>query len=374
MDRLDRPGFVVRQTAADRPGVAQPVPERDLPERPWGAILIAALVLFLALMFAWERHWRGFGSVPGYRNSDGEWAAQRRRINRGEGNATVLVGASRVLFDVQLTPWEAQTGERPIQLAMEGTTPLPVLEDLAADPDFHGRLLVGVAPDVFFSGFAYRGEVVPYYHKQGPSQRSGNWLSQTFLEPYFAFYEPDFALNTVLRRQPWWPTRPGRPAGLRVRKLMVQTSVDRNSRMWDKLVTDPQYRALAQRTWAEDFNAAPPDMETPEKFAKRVEEQVARTAAAVATLRGRGVPIVFLRAPSDGEYYAYEQKYFPRQQTWDLLLKRTGSPGIHFEDYPQLQGYQLPEWSHMTGPEADRFTVALVPLVEAEFARQSAGR
>ena len=76
----ERPGFV-RMTAADRPGVAQPVPERDIPDRPWGGILWAALVLFLILMTAWEMHWRAYGGVPGYRNSDGEWVAQRRRID-----------------------------------------------------------------------------------------------------------------------------------------------------------------------------------------------------------------------------------------------------------------------------------------------------
>ena len=50
-ERFERPGFV-RLTAADRPGVAQPVPERDIPPQPWGRILLGALVLFLLLMAA----------------------------------------------------------------------------------------------------------------------------------------------------------------------------------------------------------------------------------------------------------------------------------------------------------------------------------
>ena len=40
----DRPGFV-RQTASNRPGVAQPVPERDVPDRRWGAIMAGAFGL-----------------------------------------------------------------------------------------------------------------------------------------------------------------------------------------------------------------------------------------------------------------------------------------------------------------------------------------
>jgi len=139
-----RPGFV-RLTASDRPGVAQPVPERDIPPMAWGSIWLGALLLAILMFSAWEWHWRDFGAQPGYRNSDGQWAQQRRRINNGEGNKTVLVGSSRVLFDVQLPVWEKTLGEKPIQLALEGTSPLPVLEGLAADPDFTGRLLVGIA-------------------------------------------------------------------------------------------------------------------------------------------------------------------------------------------------------------------------------------
>ena len=242
---------------------------------------------------------------------------------------------------------------------------MPMLEDLADDPDFTGRLLVGVAPVVFFSGFAYRGDVLPYYRKQGPSQRSGNWLSMQFLEPYFAFYEPDFALATVVARQPW-PLRSGMRPRTNVRKLAI-AAADRNMRMWDKLVDDPAYRALAQRIWAEDFGGPLPGMDTPEGKRKSIDAQIAKAAAAIAKLRARGVDVLFVRLPSNGAYYAYEQKYLPRGETWDWLLQGTGAPGIHLEDYPQLQGYDLPEWSHLSAAEADRLTAALVPIIQREY-------
>jgi hypothetical protein len=355
----------VRLTASDRAGVAQPVPERDIPPRPWRRIFILTLVQFAVLVTGWEMYWRAYGAIPTYRNSNGEWALQRRRIDQGEGAKTVLIGASRVLFDVQLPVWERITGERPIQLALEGTSPLPVMEDLAADANFTGRLLVGVAPDVFFSGFAYRGDALAYFHKQGPSQRSGNWLSMRLLEPYFAFYDPDFALATVVKRQAW-PLRPGMSKNTAVRKLLVQDA-DRNSQMWSKLETDPDYRALARSIWAEDFDGPLPGMDTPEKKQALIDKQIQRAVDALAKLRARGVQVLFVRPPSAGEYYAFEQRELPRAITWDLLLQRTGARGIHFEDYPELQGYELPEWSHLSTSEAQRFTTALVPIIERDF-------
>ncbi len=340
-------------------------PVRALPRGTLGLAWLVAVLVFGLGLLAWELYWRDFGAVPGYRNSDGQWAQQRRRIDKGEGDKTVLLGASRVLSDVQLPVWERLTGERPIQLAMEGTTPLPMLEDLANDPDFTGRLLVGVAPDVFFSGFEYRGNVLPYYRKQGPSQRSGHGLSMHLLEPYLAFYEPDFALPTVLKRQ-HWPARAGVPTRLDVRKLWL-TGADRNTRLWDKLTTDPAYRALARSIWATDFGGPLPGMDTPQGKRKAIDAQIKKAADAIATLRARGVPVLFLRPPSSGEYYAFEQKYLPRSETWDLLLERTGAPGIHFEDYPELQGFDPPEWSHLSAPDADRFTAALVPIIQREY-------
>jgi hypothetical protein len=361
-----RPGL--RLTAADRPGVAQPVPERDVPARPWGPIALGALVLAVLLLGGWESYWRAFGATPGYRNSNGSWAAQRRRIDRGEGSATVLVGSSRVLFDVQLPVWQKITGRRPIQLALEGTSPVPVLQDLANDPDFAGRVLVGVDPENFFTGASNRKAALPYFHKQGPSQRAGHWLSQHFLEPHLAFDDPDFALATVVKRQAW-PARPGMPMLKRVppRKLMV-SDADRNSRMWGKVETDPAYRALVRSIWSRRFGNPPPPLETAEKRAAAAATQIDLAVAAVRTLRARGVKVVFLRSPSDGPFYDNEQALYPRAATWDVLLARTGQPGLHFEDYPQLQGYDLPEWSHLSGADARRYTAALVPLVEQAFA------
>jgi len=368
-EHLERPGFV-RLTASDRPGVAQPVPERDIPPQPWGRILLGALALFLLLMTAWESYWRAFGAAPGYRNSDGAWAEQRRRIDTGEGGKTVLIGSSRMLFDVQLPEWERVTGERPIQLALEGTSPLPVLEDLAADPDFTGRLVMDTTPtSLFLGGSNRRASVVPYYHKQSPSQRSGHWLSQHLLEPWFAFYDPDFALPTVVRRQAW-PDRPGLPRRILVRKFSVQ-EIDRNTHLWQKVEDDPEYHALARRIWRLQLGLPQPMVDTDAKRRALREEVTGRIVAAVAGLRARGVQIVFVRPPSSGPWQEQEQRLTPRAVSWDALLQRTHVPGIHFEDYPQLQGDPLPEWSHLGAAGARRFTAALAPLVEREFAREA---
>jgi hypothetical protein len=329
--------------------------------------------MFAIMLAGWELYWRAYGVAPSYRNSDGEWVMERRRIDAGEGGKTVLIGASRILFDTSLPVWEKITGQRPIQLALEGTSPVPIMENLAADPNFTGRLVVDVSPDIIFTGFAYRASVLPYLRDQTPSQRIGDWLSMRFIEPFFAFYDPDYALSTVVRRLPW-PDRPGLHARISVRRLAVHDE-DRNTQMWDKVVTDPEYRALARRIWAQDFGDPADSVKAkadPAEAQKTIDTAIAKAVAAIATLRARGVRVLFVRPPSAGEYYAYELRAFPRAKTWDALLAATQAPGIHFEDYPELQGYDLPEWSHLSPSEAERFTAKLVPIVEREFVRMEA--
>jgi hypothetical protein len=63
-------------------------------------------------------------------------------------------------------------------------------------------------------------------------------------------------------------------------------------------------------------------------------------------------------------------RHFPRVQTWDALLAATHAPGIHFQDYPQMQGFYLPEWSHMPRAEAERFTAVFYGIIEENFWRR----
>ena len=368
------PDRYARQTAADRPGVAQPVPARPVPVQPWRPILLGALLLLTLLVSAWEWQWRAFGVTPGIRNSDGLWAHERRRIDAGEGGATVLIGDSRMLFDFQLPVWERLSGKRPVQLSLEGTSPIFALEELAADEHFTGRLLVDLAPLNLLRSGGLREGVVPYTRRESPSQRLGQWLSMHLIEPYLAFDDPDFALRTVLARQAW-PSRPGLEAGSPVRKLSVMEA-DRNTQLWSKVETDTGYRTQVRLKWMQrhwGIGALPPALQPPAQWPPLIEAQIARVAGAVAKLRARGVKVVFVRPPSAGPYLAAEERELPRTRTFDALLAASGAPGIHFQDYPELQGFELPDWSHLSAADGARFTAALYAILEREHWEPHAG-
>ena len=54
------------------------------------------------------------------------------------------------------------------------------------------------------------------------------------------------------------------------------------------------------------------------------------------------------------------------------MIEETGVLGLHWEDHEAMQGYWLPEWSHMSASEADRYTEALYHLMQKELAARAA--
>jgi len=347
---------------------AEPVFERPIPVLGRSAWL--ALLLAIILMAAWETWVRGQGVTPGYRNSDGQWAEQRRRISSDAGDGWVFTGSSRTLFNMQLDVWQRLDGSRPLQLALEGTSPVSVMEGLAEDDNFTGKLIVGIAPGLFFSGYEYRKTVFRHYKDESPTQWFGNKVSMLF-EPWLAFYNYDFAFAAILRRQPL-PVREGMELDLEVRKI-YDMGRDRNTRLWDRVDTDIEYRDLARHIWAQNWKPLaelPPPVQ--EKILESRDKQLERAITATEKLQAKSIEVVFVQMPYEGHYAVAEIDIAPRDSTWDVLLEKTGALGLHFQDHEEMQGYWLPEWSHMTGSEADRFTEAFYGLVKRELATRNA--
>jgi hypothetical protein len=294
--------------ARPAPWEAPPAPERPVPALDFGRVGLVAALCFALLLGGWEAYWRSQGAVPGVVYSDGLWARARRQVRTGDPRATVLIGSSRTLSDVQLPVWARLEGRPPVQLALEGTSPMGVLEDLAADTAFRDRrLVVGVTPPLFFTGRAYRQGAVDHARTETPSQRAGQWLGMTLVEPFLAFQEPDYALFAVLARQPW-PQRPGAEFRRPPPKLFVH-SADGNARMWARVERDTAYQRVVQQIWARNFRP-PPGPPPPGPPPPVV--QIGRAVRAVAALRARGVEVVFVRHPSSGPFLAAEQAGFPR--------------------------------------------------------------
>ncbi|MEJ7674682.1 MAG: hypothetical protein WKF59_18780 [Chitinophagaceae bacterium] len=111
-----------------------------------------------------------------YDDGDALWADKRAKVYETSDKATVLIGSSRNKFDLDIETWQSITGEKAIQLAFEGASPLPVLHNLANDTKFRGKLLIDVTEGLFFGLSSPRGVRVKvcvgiYYKDVTPAQR-----------------------------------------------------------------------------------------------------------------------------------------------------------------------------------------------------------
>jgi hypothetical protein len=137
-------------------------------------------------------------------------------------------------------------------------------------------------------------------------------------------------------------------------------------RMTENCAQPGELQTRIQHIWLPLFTPPPPPSYVPkdvfmEQMGKAVETRFRDTVAAVNKLRSRGGKIVFVRFPHSGELKKLEDRLSPREKTWDPLIKSTGAPGIYYSDFPELSGFNCPEWSHLSAGDSVEFTKRLVP-------------
>lgn len=338
--------------------------ERPVPRKSWRGIGLAVVIMVGTFLVAWELFLRGNGHPISYNDSAALWASQRKRIRHEGGNATLIIGASRSLFDIDLNTWAHATGGRaPILLGIVGGSPLPVLEDLAADEFFRGTVVCGVMPGIFFSGgvpLQNAREFVSFYHRWTPAQQLSLRLGM-LLESRLVFLEKDSLSARALLIQFLTRNMPGVSNPLRIG--IVQA--DRRHLLLDRLSEEPAFQKRVRTMYLGMLEHARPLQ--PEVLV----ETLVQVKNAVCRIRARGGSVLFLRFPSSGAYLEQEDHYWPRQAYWDQLLTECEAPGIYFEDFAELRGFVCPEWSHLNPGDAENFSRALMPIYQEKMAAYS---
>jgi hypothetical protein len=345
--------------------------ERPIPQIPWRGITVIVVLVVIAAASAWEFYCRSIGYGATLNDNEDLWTIMRRRA---EPESIVIIGDSRGWYDLDLDELQKGLGKRPVQLAMAGSCAYPVLADLADDKTFHGTIICSFVPRLFFAPPGTppmeRGEkAVRRSHTQTPAQRASEYLGMP-LEEHVAFLkQQDLTLEQLLKRLPI-PNRPGALVPPRLPPYFGTVDRERRARMIEECARGGKLATTIQQIWLPIFTPPPPPSYVPKdvfvaKMKDAIEKRFGDTIAAVEKLRARGGKVVFVRLPVSGGLKALEDRTTPRGQTWDPLLQGTGAPGIYFEDFPELAGFNCPEWSHLSAGDSVEFSKRLVPHLRA---------
>lgn len=331
---------------------------------------LKAFLLTLAIVICFsvslELYWRQKGFVPSHNDDKIIWAMKRKEVYLPADKATVFIGSSRIKFDLDIPTWEKLTGEEAIQLAVVGTSPRPVLRELAGDEKFKGKLIIDVVEGLFFSPRTFISEKwamdgINYFHEETPAQQASAVLNYGLESNVVLLEEGKFGLNNMLNDLEL-PDRPGVFSFPSFPKEFAVSNADRQSSMTPMFLSNPAFIEKQILNWTKlGGTDKTPGIEGP-----ALEAVFREVKDAVDKIRARGGQVIFVRPPSSGGFLETENLVYPRAKYWDAMLKYTNTPGIHYLDYPKTSNFVCPEWSHLAPADVITYTEELVRILSQE--------
>lgn len=349
--------------------------EIQAPRLPWAWIFGGALLMLLAYVSVSEIVLSFKGFTATVRDSQARWLTERKRAASLGNNALILIGASRIQLGLDLDVLRRKTGREPVQLAIDGSSYVPVLQGLAQDPAVTGTVVVDLMPGPVAFGVATAGASSHFqaaYDAQQASRfqwptysNAENWLTDSVNRHY---------INYADGARPW-DSLLNRIANPEATPQYLLTYPDRSRRADYQRVAMPGFylaRVLRHLGNPTSIDADQP----PERLMKSIERHIDEInpateipqtqqglhdlEAAVSVIQARGGQVILLVMPTSGLVRAADSRRFPRSAYLDKVVSNTSAKTIHWQDHPVLSGFTCPDGSHLDKRDVAAFTNAFV--------------
>lgn len=340
-----------------------------LPAARWGRVLLGALALLVGYVVLTEARLAGAGFQPTVLDTQARWLNERERASRVGQRGLIIVGASRVQLGLDLDVLRRETGLEPVQLAIDGSSFIPVFLGLAEDPAITGTVLV----DFQYPLAADVGSSDRY-------QRAYEVLVNRSIDLNYEWIEGGLSdlLNRHLRSyadnaKPW-DSLLSRILNPAASPQYLVTYPDRSRAADYSKVDMPEfYLRRVQNNLSMRMNMPGPD--GAKEWEYRLQSHIARLEpsarepfhqaisqleAAVRAIQSRGGKVIFLHMPTSGLIREIERKRYPRSLFWDPFSRGTSARTLHSEDVPELARFKCPDGSHLDYRDRPAFTRALV--------------
>ena len=325
-------------------------------------VIFLGLMSGLFLIGATENYIRFKGGEPDVRDTAELWASQRARVSSIGDDALILVGSSRIQLDLDLDTLATSTGKRPVQLAIDGSPFIDVLENLANDRNLAGTVLVSTTlPKLAGGGNAQREKKwINIYEKEYKNL----WFPQkeqilkAKLQSVSALYANILPLDKLVPRL---------LASEKLQNIYLKTQPSRERNADYSLVKMPDFylqrveRNLGYPLPAEAYESYESYQRTVIRIANENYKEFNadplrfnRVKSAIKKLQQRDVIVVIARFPMSGLVEGISDIRFPKD-IWDKVISDLDVISIDCRDYAQL-AYQLPDGSHLDITQKPDFT------------------
>lgn len=333
---------------------------------------LVALALLAALIATMELRLAAHGIRPTAVDSEALWVRERARASRLGDRAVILVGASRIQTGIDLDVLRARTGLAPVQLAIDGSSFVPVLDGLARDPSIRGTVIVGFIDSSLDEP---RNAASAADRYEARFEATDDWTTA------FSFDTIEGGLTDAVRSRLRSYADGARPlTSLRTRllsdaspqyaifladrsRLADYSQLDRRVTYYSRVV-----RELDSRI---SFPAGTDFREVETDLAQRIDalepapaEAYARNAEAVvadaAKIEARGGRVYFVVMPTQGLMTRMEEKRHPRAAFWDRFAAAPNVRAVHFEDVPAMKAIAVPDGSHIDYHDRAALTNAML--------------
>ncbi len=313
---------------------------------PWRRIILIAVLTALLLLALVETFWRLRGAEPDYMDDLRRWSYFRAQIeDMTAPRDTVLLGASRIQLGWSLQTFRDEIqGAKTVQLAVDGSSPWAILEDIATNTNFAGTLIVSMqASKVLSINHANTLGHVNYFSRSWNNNTRINFLIDDFLQRFLVTRQSLYGLehNALLILD---------GKSLPDTRNYLKTSRERERHADYRLVDIKEHRAERIRRLLEA------DADFIQPSADEWRRNLGKLDGFVRQITSRGGKVVFLRFPTSDETWAREQEMLPREKYWDDMVTSVSGTWIHFQDVEDLEGFDLPDTSHIDQKDRRAFT------------------
>lgn len=331
--------------------------------------LVLGLLVGLLLILATENMIRMAGGLPDVRDTKELWASNRARASALGKDVIIIVGSSRVQLGIDLKELERFSSKKVVQLAIDGSSYLDILDHLAEDQSVMGTILISSNLQKLYSNTR--------------NERPRNWIEfydqnyrnlwspkieqrlKASLQSISALYSniiPIESLAPILFSKarimdPYLTTLPSRERNADYSKVKMPAFYI------NRVIRNLGY-ALPHKSYKSHDEFAHEVIRITKEHHKEKEykaEKFVQLESALVKLKSRGVKVAIIHFPLSGLVETINDIRYPKRK-WDEITSKLNATFIDYRDYPQLR-YNLADGSHLDFRQKGEFTKRLAAIL-----------